>query len=231
MSSSIDRTNDRYNDLRNEYNALVAQGRNDNEIREYLHLTPQQFNALLHRELTSVRHQWREQEIERLFNLYVVYMTHWETIRDILCEEFDCSLSWEQVKNKVYQIKRSPRYSAWFADLKLPQVKRGRPPTKDTQRRRAKRQVFPLGNQGHQDPVVAILEPENQIANQVPLGQVEVNNNGHVFFGQEYVNHEVQVNQGPIYDLELAINGLGLPIDQGDNHEDFNFMLKPFWGN
>lgn len=139
MDSRIEKTVVKYKNLLDKYNELKKKDLDENSIRIKLGLTPVQFHALKNRETTSEAHNWNRKEEEQLFNLFKEHGTNWKLIRDILSEKIGFSFTKEQVKNKLYAIRKRPDFKERFQSADIPKAQKGRPPKKDCQRHRPKR--------------------------------------------------------------------------------------------
>lgn len=159
MESRIVKTAEKYRELRAKYAELKRQDLDENSIRVRLGLNPVQFHALKNREDTSGAHVWRREEEDELFSLYSANGTDWEPIRDALNERFRTSLTREQVKNKLYALRKRPEYKERFQAESMPEIRPGRRPRKGLQPR-----------QKRQPPVIETPAPQNLLEPLDPLG-------------------------------------------------------------
>ena len=129
------KTTEKYRELRAKYAELKGQDLDENSIRVKLGLTPVQFYNLKNREDTSGAHVWSREEEDMLISLYSANGTDWATIKDALNERFRISLTREQVKNKLYALRKRREYKERFQAEGMPEIHLGRRPRKDSQPR------------------------------------------------------------------------------------------------
>ena len=165
MESRIVKTTEKYRELRAKYAELKRQGLDENTIRVTLGLNPVQFYNLKNREDTSGAHVWKREEEDELFSLYSANGTDWATIKDALNERFCTSLTREQVKNKLYAIRK--KHLERFQAEDMPKIQKGRRPRKDSQHRQ-KRQPPVAEAPASQD----LLEPLDPFSSTLELPEL-----------------------------------------------------------
>ena len=133
MNRRISNAKNKYEGLWARYKELKEQGLDENSIRHELGLTSVQFYALKHWVPTLEVHNWSDGEVVRLCELYKELTTDWDTICNILNNEFSLSLTRIQVKNKFNAIRRKNKHREHLKPEDMPKVKKGRRSKKDAQ--------------------------------------------------------------------------------------------------